>query len=383
MEVVMRQVLIFTLWLGALAAAAAAAAQERFVPRGTGSSAIPLELRAEASVRGEEVRLRHIARWMENDDDAMAQAADLVVARFGQAATLRIDLDNLKDTLEGAGINLAALRFSGAAQCQVRRIDQRLVTAVEQAAASAAAQAGLLTDRAASSTPVAPAAAGGVAGRTLGQILTAEVAERFGIPADSMQVRFQARDQKLVELAEPQFRFEVEPRRQRNIGWVTWDVEIVTDAGRQRASITADVRVWQTQLFTAVPLAFRQPIGASDVVERRVLVDRLADEPPLTREQVVGQEAARDLGPGVALTASMIRAVSLARPGDLVSVVVQRGGVRVTWVAEAREAGSYGQTIRVRKPNTREEFSVLLTGPQQGRLVAAVNSEPPSVAAAR
>jgi len=379
----MRQVLIFTLWLGALAAAAAAAAQERFVPRGTGSSAIPLELRAEASVRGEEVRLRHIARWMENDDDAMAQAADLVVARFGQAATLRIDLDNLKDTLEGAGINLAALRFSGAAQCQVRRIDQRLVTAVEQAAASAAAQAGLLTDRAASSTPVAPAAAGGVAGRTLGQILTAEVAERFGIPADSIQVRFQARDQKLVELAEPQFRFEVEPRRQRNIGWVTWDVEIVTDAGRQRASITADVRVWQTQLFTAVPLAFRQPIGASDVVERRVLVDRLADEPPLTREQVVGQEAARDLGPGVALTASMIRAVSLARPGDLVSVVVQRGGVRVTWVAEAREAGSYGQTIRVRKPNTREEFSVLLTGPQQGRLVAAVNSEPPSVAAAR
>jgi len=379
----MRQVLIFTLWLGALAAAAAAAAQERFVPRGTGSSAIPLELRAEASVRGEEVRLRHIARWMENDDDAMAQAADLVVARFGQAATLRIDLDNLKDTLEGAGINLAALRFSGAAQCQVRRIDQRLVTAVEQAAASAAAQAGLLTDRAASSTPVAPAAAGGVAGRTLGQILTAEVAERFGLPIESMQVRFQARDQKLVELAEPQFRFEVEPRRQRNIGWVTWDVEIVTDAGRQRASITADVRVWQTQLFTAVPLAFRQPIGASDVVERRVLVDRLADEPPLTREQVVGQEAARDLGPGVALTASMIRAVSLARPGDLVSVVVQRGGVRVTWVAEAREAGSYGQTIRVRKPNTREEFSVLLTGPQQGRLVAAVNSEPPSVAAAR
>ena len=66
----------------------------------------------------------------------------------------------------------------------------------------------------------------------------------------------------------------------------------------------------------------------------------------------------------------MIEAVQVARVGQLINVMVEQGHVQLKWVAEARESGSYGQTIRVRKPNSRDEFSVLLTGPQQGKLIS-------------
>ena len=67
----------------------------------------------------------------------------------------------------------------------------------------------------------------------------------------------------------------------------------------------------------------------------------------------------------------MIEAVQLAKVGQLINVIVQQGGVQLKWVAEARESGAYGQTIRVRKPGTREEFSVLLTASQQGKLISS------------
>jgi hypothetical protein len=66
--------------------------------------------------------------------------------------------------------------------------------------------------------------------------------------------------------------------------------------------------------------------------------------------------------------------VQLAHVGQLINVSVQQGRVELKWVAEAREIGCYGQTIRVRKPGTREEFNVLLTGPQEAKLVGSVGA---------
>jgi flagella basal body P-ring formation protein FlgA len=86
-------------------------------------------------------------------------------------------------------------------------------------------------------------------------------------------------------------------------------------------------------------------------------------------DQVVGQQSRRSF-PGVAFSGRMIEAVQVARVGQLINVMVEQGHVQLKWVAEARESGSYGQTIRVRKPNSRDEFSVLLTGPQQGKLIS-------------
>jgi flagella basal body P-ring formation protein FlgA len=201
--------------------------------------------------------------------------------------------------------------------------------------------------------------------------LIAEVAERFALSADSLQVRFSQQDEKVLNLPDSNCKFDVEPRKQRNIGDITWDVTVTGSTGRQKHSISAHVRAWQTQIIAVKPIVTRQVISESDVTEKRVLVDRLPDEGSLTLDQVVGQQSARDISPGVAFTGRMIEAVQLAKVGQLINVLVQQGRVQLKWVAEARESGAYGQTIRVRKPGTREEFSVLLSGPQQGKLISS------------
>lgn len=315
-----------------------------------------IELKNEALIAGSEIRLNQIARWPGVSDDVMEQTGDLVVGRFAVGkSSLAIDLDEVKAILEGAGLNLASIDFSGALRCVVTRSEEAPIQDV-------------VTSVAATTRPIAAVEP---SSRSLREILTAEVAERFGLPVDSLQVRFSQQDEKVLGLSESSFKFDVEPRKQRNIGAITWDVSVTSATGRQKHTISANVRAWQTQIVAARPIVTRQVIGEGDVTEKRVLIDRLPDEGSLTLDQVVGQQSGRDVSPGVAFSGRMIEAVQLAKVGQLINVIVQQGGVQLRWVAEARESGAYGQSIRVRKPGTREEFSVLLTAPQQGKLISS------------
>jgi flagella basal body P-ring formation protein FlgA len=332
--------------------------QEKFI-----SASRPLtliDLKTEVTITGNEIRLNQIARWPGIGEDAMEQTGDLIVARFESGKLSRtIDLDEVKALLEGAGVGLASIDFLGALRCVVTRSAQ---PAIERAAATAAP-----TTRPVETVVESPA----LAARTLREILIAEVAERFALPPDSLQVRFSPQDEKVLNFTESNFKFEVDPRRQRNIGDITWDVALVSAAGKQKVSISAYVRAWQTQIVAIKPIVARQVIAEGDITEKRILVDRLSDEGTLALDQILGQQSARDISPGIAFTGRMIEAVQLAKVGQLISVLVQQGHVQLKWVAEARESGAYGQAIRVRKPGSRDEFSVLLTGPQQGKLVSA------------
>jgi flagella basal body P-ring formation protein FlgA len=338
--------------------------EERFIAQAGRVSSV--ELKSEASVSSIEIRLSQIARWPASRGDAMDQTGDLIVGRFEAGKLSRvIDVDDVKTVLEGAGINLGTIDFSGALRCVVTRSDARLELALEQAATAAVERLAPTTRPGIEQEiPARPP-------RTLREILTTEVAQRFGMSEESLQIRFSAQDEKIVNLAEPHFKFEVEPRRARNIGDMTWDVGLVTAAGRQKVAVTANVRAWQTQVVAMKPIVARQVINELDVSEKRVLVDQLPEDQPLTLGQVVGQQVAREVSAGGAINGRLLEAVQLAKVGQLVNVMVQNGGVQLKWVAEARESGAHGQTIRVRKPGTREEFSVILTGPQQGKLVSA------------
>ena len=81
--------------------------------------------------------------------------------------------------------------------------------------------------------------------------------------------------------------------------------------------------------------------------------DRLPDEPLLTIEQAVGQQAARDLKPGTILTARMVDPVQLIKTGQFVTITLSQGNIRVKTVVRAMESGSYGQTVRVKNESTR------------------------------
>jgi flagella basal body P-ring formation protein FlgA len=348
----------------------------KFVPTGEGYRAAGVELRSEATVLGTELRLKQIARWSEADAAALGQTAELVIAHFESGKSVQtFEMDQVRSILEHAGVNVSGINFRGALSCQVTWSDPRLQEAIEQAAEVqanriAAALRPKVSVVGASGPVESTVAAAGPKKtfRSLREILIADAAERFGLPANSLEVRFRAEDERLANLSEPHFEFQVEPPRRRELGLNSWTVTLVTAVGKEKASVEGNVRAWQTQIYAAKPLGYRQVIREEDVTTQRILVDRLSDEMALSKEQVIGQQASRDIRAGAAINSRLIEPVQLVSLGQLIDVYVERGSVQVKWTAEAREIGSMGQTIRVRKPGTREEFSVVLTGTAQAKL---------------
>ena len=370
---------------------------ERFVPGSPRFDAgATVELRSEATVVGEEVKLRQVCRWSERDEVVLGPIGDLVLARLGQGTPFRsVSLDEIKALLHDAGVNIAALNFVGAMACTVNRSDiqyderdalQKWIAAKENATQSAKAsspvtepstQSGLVSasdERAVDAADDSPV-------RSLRTLLVADLAQRLSIPVESIQITFRPQDEKVLALAEPLFKFQIEPARLRNLGDVSWSVLIISEGSSQKAAIHATARAWQTQVVLAKPLLVKQVIREEDLIERRTLVDHLDEDPPVTRTEVVGQQAARDLSAGVVVTARMVDPVQLVRAGQYVTISLSQGNVQVKTVARALESGSYGQTIRVKNEVTRDVFQVIMTGPQTAtmNLTAGSAARPDSI----
>ena len=346
---------------------------EKFIAARPVYRAVVVELKSEATIAGSEVRLKQVARWPESDASAMEQTGELVVMRFERGKAMQdLDVEQVRRSLEEAGVNLAGMNIAGALSCRVKRNDPRLEVALEQAVAVNVQRLMPATRPAESSTVVATAESG--PNRTLKEILIAELAQRLGLAPEQLEVRFSPQDEKLANLSEPQFAFEISPSRQRKLGDVGWEVLLSASAGKQKVNISGYARAWQTLVFATRPIVVKQLLRDEDLASQRVLVDRLAEDMPLKKEQIIGQQASRDITAGMQLNAKMIEPVQLAHVGQLINVSVQQGRVELKWVAEAREIGCYGQTIRVRKPGTREEFNLLLTGPQEAKLVGSVGA---------
>jgi flagella basal body P-ring formation protein FlgA len=376
---------------------------EKFVPGGErfliGAT---LELKPEVSLIGEEVKLKQVCRWSDADKAAFEPVADLVLFRLSRQSPYRtLSVREMRDTLHDAGVNLAIVRLAGATSCTVARTDVKLDerSALDEWIAAkdgGAAKPGLLESPATQPVKAAAAAAGAVATadaakpqqpatlaaaavkpiaevkeyKSLRDCLVAEAAERLNLAADQLQFHFNPADEKLLNLSEPHFEFNVNPPRNKNVGEVTWDVTIVADGSSQKTSIMANVKAWQNQVIVNKPLGYRQIIREEDLIERRTLVDRIGDDPLVTREQIVGQMAGRDLRLGTVLTGRLIDATILVKTGQLVSITLTQGAISAKSVARATEQGTIGQTIRVKNEVTNNMFDVVVTGPQTARLPA-------------
>ncbi|MGH7176351.1 MAG: flagellar basal body P-ring formation chaperone FlgA [Tepidisphaeraceae bacterium] len=363
---------------------------EKFVP-GTArfASGATLEIRSEATVFGAEVKVSQICRWSDADAEVLAPIGDLVLARLSADSPFRgITVSEIKTTLHDAGVNVAAINFVGATSCTVNRSDVEYneATALEQWAHANHAKAEPPAT-APALEPIEPAPAVAMAPppdpqvvqekqfHTLRESLTLELTRRLNLPAEQLQLSFRPQDEKTLNLAEPLFKFEIDSGRARNLGEIAWAVTVVADNGTtRRVMIPATARAWETQTVVASAVAPKQVLREEDLIERRALVSRLSDDFAISRGQAVGQQAARELKPGTVLTARMVDAAQLVRAGQFVTIIHRQGNVTIKTVARATEAGSFGQTIRVKNEATRDVYQVIVTGPQE----ATLNSAPPT-----
>ena len=310
-------------------------------------------LRSEASLTGDEIRLRDVARWSADDRATLDPIADLVVAHFGVGVGVRnLALGELKTLLKDAGVNLATIDFVGPLGCRVSRSDLVMSSAkkLDQAAAAEA------------NAPVPPAAdAVATGGRTLRRVLAEDLANRLNLPADDIQLSFKPTDDAVVSKPEPAGGFTLRSQRTGNLGDVSWVVTL----GGQRVFLSGSARAWRQQVVLNNAVPARSAIEAGDVTEKRQLIDNLPPDPPLTLDRTVGQAASRDLKPGQVVTSSMVMALKLVSQGQDVTVDTRAGGIRLTTAARALTDGAIGQTVRLRNESTREVFNAVVTGPKQ------------------
>jgi len=355
---------------------------EKFVSGGPVAATVTLELRSEASVYGPDVKLKQICRWSDADGAAFAPLADLVIVRMNQSTPFRcVSIDEVRQTLHDAGANLGMIDLVGAQTCTVTRSDaqtdphaalQQWIDSHQSGSAESPKNAAPQTQP--TSAPSA-AASGTPAGGSddkpvhcLRELLTTDICQRLCVSADAIQLSFSPEDEKVLALAEPCFKFDIQPERMRNLGRVSWDVAIFHDSTSKKVNIAALARAWQDEVVVARPLATRQMLQESDFMRRRVLAGTLPDQTLLSLDQCVGQQAAGELKPGTVMTCRMVDPVPLVRTGQLVTIVLTQGSVQIKAVARALEAGAVGQSIKVRNETTKDIFDVVVTGVQEARL---------------
>jgi len=364
--------------LAQLASAQLAHGQEKFLRSDT-ASGVAVELRGESTVIGQEIRFRQIARWSDTDKAVFEPLGELIVARFGDKQGVKsISIPELRTLLRDAGVNTSMMNFAGALSCTITRSDVEV------------AQEKKLEQFVASKTPDAVKTetkvveiAGDAGDRSLRSILTADLASRLKIPAETLQITFRTEDEKLLRLAEPQFQFGINAQRVGDLGEVSWHVNVTSEGKVRRTFVQARAQAWQDQLVVVKPLGVGQILTDADVVERRILADSVSNDPLLKRDQAVGQQAARDLKAGNVLTGKLVDSVQLIRPGQYVTIEQNNGGVSVRIVARAIDGGKFGQTVRVKNETTREIFRVTVTGPQQGSINPAATKTDDAVARAK
>jgi flagella basal body P-ring formation protein FlgA len=351
---------------------------ERFIAGAT------LEMRGDATIVGSEVKLKQVCRWSDSDAQAFAPVADLVVMRLSAKSTFRaITVDQIRTVLHDAGVNLGVVKFSGPTSCTIGRSDTSFdeKNALREWAEAKgegrhdgtegkAAAAAVSTSSAVTQPVISVAAKEGTSPvKTLRDLLVEDLAVRTGVGVEQLQVTFNPKDENLLHMSEPLFKFNIDGRLVHDLGDVTWNVQILTGDGKaQKGMVTATARGWQNQVVVARGLGYHQVIRASDVVEKRVLADRLPVDPLLTVSQVVGQEAAREMKAGTVVSARLVDAMSMVKQGQLVTVTLRVGSVQVKTVGRAMESGCFGQAVKVRNESTQDVYEVTMTGPQEGTI---------------
>jgi flagella basal body P-ring formation protein FlgA len=350
------------------------ASAEKFVPSDATTIGATIEMRNEATIVGAEVKLKQVCRWSDADAAALAPIAELVVARITPGKPFKsISVNEIKSILQDAKVNLAGINFVGAMSCTIDRSDASVDEgqAMQQWIAARTVDAPDATPATAPAAPAKPQAASPV--RTLRDILTADLAQRLNLQAETLQMDFKPLDDNVLNLSEPLFKFQIEPQRVRNLGPVEWDVTVISGNGNKKVTIDASARAWETQAILTKPLGYNQLIQDGDVIEKRVLVDAMPDDPLVTKQQAVGQQASRVLTINTVLNSRMLSPVELVKNGQFVTITVSHGAVSIKTVARAMEGGSLGQTIKVKNETTKDIYDVVLTGPQQ----AALNADAP------
>ncbi|OPL13768.1 MAG: hypothetical protein AVO39_10070 [delta proteobacterium MLS_D] len=191
----------------------------------------------------------------------------------------------------------------------------------------------------------------------LQQIIVGHIEEHMTWEPGTARVEFYDSVDELV-LSGNTINYRVEARRNEDyIGWTGFDIRFY-DGGVFLDERSLRVRIEVAKDFV---VSTRQLDSGSMITEDDVaVVRRWVDRAPRNRiddpDVVTGRVVRGSIAPNTELQERMIKDPQLVKRGDMVRVVLSRGGLRMEMAGISAEGGTLGDRIRVRNTSSSNLF---------------------------
>lgn len=316
-----------------------------------------------AVVTEDNVRLVEVAELQGFDAATSEQIGAVRVAVAPEAGGSKfVSLDEVREAVRTAGVNLAEVRMQGAKQCAVSRPAGSKVDSVVREKGRTYPFGGA----AHGSGEVESGDAEASLRRAVRAFLEGELA-RYG---GRVEVSFDRAAEGVLELSGPAYRFEVRRRGGAPPGLTPVEVDVVHEGKLvQTVPLMAQVRLYREVVTARRAINQDAQIRPEDVEATTVSVSRLDQAGFDETRMVIGQRAKRFIPMGTTITPDVLESVPLVRRGELVTLEAVVGGVSVVTSAKADGEGRLHEVIRVRSlDGKREEFDAVVVGAGKVRL---------------
>jgi flagella basal body P-ring formation protein FlgA len=322
-------------------------------------SAAEVQLRDQANPSGPLVLLGDVATIHARHAVEAAELATIdLMAAPPAGETRELRLRELQDLLVVRGINLAELRFSGAATVRVR------------------------TPKAETPLTIAPpVAAKPLAVSAPQRISKREVTERVQVAIEShlnavegeqaVDFEFKLTNEQVAELNELGDSLRVASDKVVDAATHSF-VLAGKEAKGKRVNVLVTMHEAPMLVVAKHTLAKGMFVHAEDVRLQRGRATQGRAEVFQSIEDVVGKETTRVIAEGTILDDRSVRRPLLVRRGEMVTVYSRAEGVSVRTTARVREDGAAGDLVSVETVEQRKPFFARVSGPQQVEVFAQV-----------
>ncbi len=115
----------------------------------------------------------------------------------------------------------------------------------------------------------------------------------------------------------------------------------------KRVWATATVEVFTHVVVTKKPLGRHKPITEDDIQMQKMDLAKLPSDVITDPEVILGQRTRRAIGSQTVLRSNLVEFPPLLKRGDVVVIIVETGGLKITTLGQVKKKGRLGERIPV------------------------------------
>ncbi len=123
----------------------------------------------------------------------------------------------------------------------------------------------------------------------------------------------------------------------------------------RRIRVIADIEILGVVVTTSKPLARFQPIEKTDLALTTRDISQIRSNAFFRIEDVIGKRARRKIKAKTVLRKDLVELRPIVERGDMVTVILETGGFKITSVGEVRQKGGRGDMVRVENLDSKKD----------------------------